>query len=128
MPAVKIDASGIFVQRGKTRVFNLGFSFEANDYTPADLTDIIPEIGEPAIVRMAVQRQPDTRLHCVRSDGTVGMLVREPANGVLAWVEIDNRSGHKTQDVIGVPGLVGHAVYSVAMRSVSGPYCLILGT
>ena len=118
--AVKVDTNGIFVQRGGTRVFELAFSFDANDYTPTDLTDIIPEIGEPDIVRMAVQRQPDTRLHCVRSDGTVGMLVRERANEVLAWIDIETRSGDKIEDVIVLPGLVEDAVYYVVKRTVNG--------
>lgn len=118
--AVKVDTNGIFVQRGDTRVFELAFSFEANDYTPTDLTDIIPEIGEPAIVRMAIQRQPDTRLHCVRSDGTVGMLVREPANEVLAWIDIETRSGDSVEDVIVLPGSIEDAVYYVVKRTING--------
>ena len=120
VPALKVDAGGIFVQRGQTRVFELSFSFEANDYTPTDLTDIIPEIGEPGIVRMAIQRQPDTRLHCVRSDGTVGMLVREPANEVLCWLDIETRSGDSVEDVVILPGTIEDRVYYVVKRTING--------
>ena len=116
--AVKVDANGIFVQRGGTRVFNLGFSFESNGYIPTDLTDIIPEIGEPGIVRIAIQRQPDTRLHCVRSDGTVGMLVIEPANEVLCWLDIETRSGDSVEDVIVLPGTIEDKVYYQVKRSI----------
>ncbi len=118
--AVKVDANGIFVQRGGTRVFELNFSFEANDYIPTDLTDIVPEIGEPKIVRMAIQRQPDTRLHCVRSDGTVGLLVREPANEVLCWLDIETRSGDVVEDVVILPGKIEDAVYYQTKRMVNG--------
>ena len=116
--AVKVDANGIFVQRGGTRVFEESFSFEANDYEPTDLTDIVPEIGEPEIVRMAVQRQPDTRLHCVRSDGTVAMLVREPANEVLAWIDIETDG--LVEDVIVLPGAVEDKVYYLVNRTING--------
>ena len=120
VPAVKVDAGGIFVQRGKTRVFEMALNFEANDYKPTDLTDIVPEIGEPAIVRMAIQRQPDTRLHCVRSDGTVGMLVREPDNEVLCWLDIETRSGDSVEDVVVLPGTVEDAVYYTVKRTING--------
>ena len=125
VPAVKVDSSGIFVQRGGTRVFELGQgsagrSLYSGDYQPVDLTDIVPEIGEPAIVRMAIQRQPDTRLHCVRSDGTVGMLIREPANEVLCWIDIETRAGDSVEDVVVLPGTIEDAVYYEVKRSVKG--------
>ena len=120
VPAVKVDQNGIFVQRGGTRLFELSLNFEANDYLPTDLTDIVPEIGEPKIVRMAIQRQPDTRLHCVRSDGTVAMLVREPANEVLAWVDIETRSGDSIEDVVVLPGVIEDRVYYQVKRTVNG--------
>lgn len=118
--AIKVDANGIFLQRGGTRIFELELGVGANNYKPTDLTDIVPEIGEPEIVRMAIQRQPDTRLHCVRSDGTVAMLVREPDNEVLAWVDVETRSGDSVEDVIVLPGVVEDRVYYVVKRTING--------
>lgn len=123
VPAVKIDTNGIFVQRGGTRVFELApggssASVYSNSYTPTDLTDIIPEIGEPQIVRMAVQRQPDTRLHCIRSDGTVAMLIREPANEVLCWIDVETDGS--VEDVVVLPGSIEDAVYYVVNRTING--------
>lgn len=120
VPAVQIDSNGIFVQRGGTRVFEASFSFDSNSYRPTDLTDIVPEIGEPSIVRIAVQRQPDTRIHCVRSDGTVALLVREIDNEVLAWVDIETRSGDAIEDVVVMPGTIEDSVYYQVKRSVNG--------
>ncbi len=125
VPAVKVDSNGIFVQRGGTRVFELGFTPSSTainffDYAATDLTDIVPEIGEPKIVRMAIQRQPDTRLHCVRSDGTVGMLVREPDNEVLCWLDIETRSGDSVEDVVVLPGVIEDRVYYQVKRTVNG--------
>ncbi len=125
VPAVTVDSTGIFVQRGTTRVYELTLTAAASsafsgDYAPTDLTDVIPEIGEPGIVRMAIQRQPDTRLHCIRSDGTVAMLVREPANQVLAWIDVETRSGDLVEDVVILPGTIEDAVYYQVARSVNG--------
>lgn len=112
--AVKVDQNGIFVQLGKARVYELTVSPSSlsGDYSPTDLTDIIPEIGKPGIVRMAIQRQPDTRLHCVRSNGTVAMVVREPDNQVLAWLDIETNG--LIEDVVILPGTDGDSGNSVA--------------
>lgn len=116
--AVVIDSNGVFVQRSGTRVYEESFNFESNDYAPTDLTDAIPEIGEPGIIRMAVQRQPDTRLHCVRSDGTVAMLVREPDNDVLAWIDIETDG--LVEDVVVLPGTTEDQVYYHVNRTING--------
>jgi len=118
IPAIKVDANGIFVQRGGTRVYEMAFSFDDNDYSPTDLTDIIPEIGEPEIVRVDVQRQPDTRIHFVRSDGTVAMLIRELANEVLCWIDIETDG--LVEDVVVLPGAVEDKVYYLVKRTVNG--------
>ncbi len=118
VPAVKIDTNGVFVQVGGTRVYELSNNFEANDYVPTDLTDIVPEIGEPGIIRMGVQRQPDTRLHCIRSDGTVGMLIRELANEVLCWLDIETDG--TIEDVVVLPGTVENKVYYLVKRTING--------
>lgn len=118
VPAMIVDSRGIFLQAGGTRLFETTFDFNANDYKPVDLTDIVPEIGEPEIVRMAIQRQPDTRLHCVRSDGTVGMLVREPDNEVLAWLDIET-TGY-VEDVVILPGAIEDTVYYHVRRTIDG--------
>jgi hypothetical protein len=59
------------------------------NYGSTQLSALVPEIGDPGIVKMAVQRQPDTRIHCVRSDGTVALLVFDKVESVICWVEIE---------------------------------------
>lgn len=122
--AVSVDARGMYVQRGGTRVFELAFDGETYDYSSTDLTAIIPEIGEPSIVRMAVQRQPDTRIHCVRSDGTAAVLIYDKVENVTCWVEVisDGASG-LIEDVMVLPGDPGSnedQVYYVVKRTIDG--------
>ena len=84
-------------------------------------------MGEPSFKRMAVQRQPDTRVHCVRgaTDGTVGMLISDPAENVQAWLDIE------TGDADGVNGVIEEvavlptaaiedAVYYIVKREING--------
>lgn len=121
--AVAIDSQGVYVQRGGTRVYTLAMTSNqvTFDYTATNLCEIIPEIGQPSIVRIAVQRQPDTRIHCVRSDGTVALLVFDATEQVTCWVDVETDGD--VEDVAILPGDDGESedhVYYVVKRSING--------
>lgn len=120
--AVKVDKAAYFAQQGGTRVYEIGVNQASLEFDAIDRTILIPEIGEPAIVRMAVQRQPDTRIHCVRSDGTVGMLVRDPAENVLCWIDVESsgKVNGAIEDVAVLPSTIEDAVYYIVRREIDG--------
>lgn len=121
---LKVDTNGVYVQRGGTRVFELSISGETYDYASTNLSALVPTIGSPGIVRIAVQRQPDTRLHFVRSDGTVVMLVFDKVENVICWLKITSPgSTGLIEDVMILPGDTGSdedQVYYVVKRTVNG--------
>jgi hypothetical protein len=119
--AAKIDKRGVYVQRGGTRVMELAYDSDDYEYGSNDLTQLSPEIGEPSIVRMAVQRQPDTRIHCVRSDGKVAIAVFDPAEQVLCWLLFETDG--TVEDVAVLPGDDADgedAVYYHVNRTING--------
>lgn len=119
--AVKVDSKGVFVQRGGTRVFELAFDGETYDYGSTELSVLIPEIGQPRIVRMGVQRQPDTRLHFVRSDGTVAVLTYNKAENLICWQKLETDG--LVEDVSVLPGASGSEedqVYYIVARTING--------
>lgn len=128
--ALRIDTRGIFVQGGGRRLYELSIGQENGyDYTSSDLTVLIPEIGgEPGtdthFVRIAVQRQPDTRIHCIRSDGTAGVMVYDRAENVTCWIELESPgAGGLIEDVVVLPATPGaeeDEVYYVVHRTVNG--------
>src|SRR5690606_10448054 len=115
--AVKIDDRALFVQQGGFRVFELART-DGVDYAPEDLSILCPEIGEPGIVGMAVQRKPDTRVHCWRSDGTVAVLVFDRSENVLCWVDVETDG--EVEDVAVLPGEQEDAVYYIVKRTIDG--------
>ncbi|HEY9063841.1 MAG TPA: hypothetical protein VIO33_02585 [Burkholderiaceae bacterium] len=120
--AVKIDQAGYFVNRSSTKVYDLSFDVRSYDYGSSDLMALAPEIGRPGIVRMDVQRQPDTRLHCVRSDGTAIVAVIDKNEDVLAWYTVTTTNG-TIEDVVTLPALSGDLddqVYYVVKRTING--------
>jgi hypothetical protein len=115
-----VDSRGIFVQRGGTRVYELAFDGDTYDYGSSHLSAIVPEIGQPGIVRAAVQRQPDTRVHFVRSDGTVAVLVFDKVENVICWLEVETDGD--IEDVVVLPGDDGEEedwVYYVVKRTIN---------
>lgn len=119
--AVKVDNQGIYVQRGGIRVFALEFDTGAYDYTSNHISAIVPTIGSPGINRIAVQRQPDTRVHFIRSDGTVAVLVFEKTESVACWLEVETDG--LVEDCVVLPGDDGDQedqVYYVVKRTING--------
>lgn len=119
--AARIDSRGVYIQRGGTRVFELAIDPETYDYGSTHLTALCPEIGQPSIVRMAIQRQPDTRIHCVRSDGIVAVAVFDKVENVLCWMLV--QTDGLIEDVVVLPSVSGTAddqVYYVVNRTING--------
>lgn len=82
----QIDSGGVFVQFGGTRVFLAAFNPDRYDYASEDITLMVPDLNLVGIKQIAVQRQPDTRIHCLRNDGTVAILVLDKREDVQCWV------------------------------------------
>jgi len=115
VPAAKCDTRGLFVDRSGRRLLQLAYDVNSQDYGATDLTRLHPDLnlGNP-IIRLAVQRQPNTRIHCVRADGTVAVLVFEPNDDVAAWYRIETDG--LVEDVYVLPGLIEDAVYYTVNR------------
>jgi hypothetical protein len=92
--ALQMDKTGLYVQRGGVRLREVSMS-ENWEYDTSDLTTFNPDIGKPEITHIALQRQPDNRVHCVRSDGTVAVLLHDAAENVTCWVEVESANDRK---------------------------------
>lgn len=116
--AVKVDDMALFVQRSGFRVLQVTYTIQKQGADLTDLTVLAPEVCEPGIITMAVQREPDTRIHCVLSDGTVAVLLFDPVEDVKCWVKVETQ-GFVT-DVVITPGLTEDAVHYVVRRVIGG--------
>ena len=85
--ALKMDNRAIAVQRSRKRVYMVGAGSQTafGDYESFDLTMIVPDLLKVGVTSVAIQRQPDTRIHCALSDGTVAILTYEPGEEVVCW-------------------------------------------
>lgn len=123
VPAIRIDSSCLFVGSNESRVYEISLGEGSYNYPPPDdLTALVPELGTSRFVRRAFQRFPDRRLHLVRADGTVAVLVFDKLENVRAWIEIQTDGA--VEDVVVLPGESGSRiedrVYYVVRRTIDG--------
>lgn len=118
---VKIDTTALFVQSGGTRVFEIDNSIGPNGGVLSNVTDttvLVPEVCAAGVARIAVQRQPDTRVHCVLDDGTAAVLIWDRAEDVRCWIDIETDG--LIEDVCVLPGTEEDVVYYVVKRTIDG--------
>lgn len=117
--AAKVDNRGVFAQRSGKNIFELVFDPDGFEYRPHDLTLLCPKLtGAATVVGMAVQRQPDTRIHVWLSDGTVVLLTYEPSEEVNCWSRIET-DGYVERITV-LPGESEDQVYYRVRRTING--------
>lgn len=115
---VNLDASTLFVQRSGRRLYEISQDSASYDYSTSDLTGLVPDLVTGSIVDLAIQRQPDTRVHAVRSDGTVAVLIMDKVENVICWVEVETNGS--VEGVVVLPGTPEDEVYYLISRTIGG--------
>lgn len=118
--AVKLDSGGLFVQKSGVKLYEIAQDSTSynGDFTANDLMKLSPEMGASGITRIAVQRQLDTRIHCVRTDGKVAILVADKNEKITCWVLFETDG--LVEDAFVMPGDVEDAVYYSVYRNING--------
>lgn len=119
--AVQVDQTGVFASRSGVKLYELSFQQYGVDYEATHLSALKPDIGAPSIVKIVVQTEPEVRLHILRSDGTVAMLVSDKLEQVICFLEIETDG--EIEDAVVLPCAVGEledAVYYSVNRTING--------
>lgn len=117
VPAIS-NAVGYFVGKNTSDIYEMRWLSDTYSYRPVKATLLVPELGATGFVRVAVQEEPDVRVHCVRADGTAAVLVRDEAEDVLAWVEVTTDG--LIEDVVVLPGTLEDRVFYRVKRTIGG--------
>ena len=116
--AVTVDSTGMYVQRNRFKIYEFLYDINVNDYSSRDLTRLNRAICKPGVIDIAVQRQPDTRVWFVKSDGTMAMLVYERADDVIGWSRFQMDGAIEAVCVL--PSSTDDDVYVVVRRTING--------
>lgn len=118
------NSRGVYVDRTRQRLYELVYDIDIQDFKPVDLSIFAPDYNRAGILQIAVQMKPDLRIHCVRADGTVGVLIYDRAENVMAWVEVElgGPGNWMVEDAAVLPGITEDQVYYTvkAFNSVDG--------
>jgi len=114
----RLDSRGMFTHRSGLRVIAIGYSFEDNDYRSADLCELNEDICESGVVEMAIQREPETYVWCVRDDGQCAILIydqEDKDNRIQGWSRFITDG--EVESVAVLPEDSEDAVYMAVNRS-----------
>ncbi len=112
------SATGIFVQRSGQKLLALSFDINESDYKHENLSVAVPDLNEVGIAGIAVQYQPDIRVHCWRNDGTVALMTMDKAENLICWTEVETDGEVECVDVL--PGSEEDQVYYIVNRTING--------
>lgn len=116
-----ISSRSVFVDRTEQRLYELVYDIDQQDYKSLDLSVFAPSFNEIGIRQIAVQMKPDIRVHCVRNDGTVGVLVYDRLENVICWCDVaSDAAGGEIEDVAVLPGRQEDEVYYTVKRTIDG--------
>lgn len=118
VPPVQIDTSAVFVQRTGKRIYEVSPTDTGYTYASADMMVVVPGLGNTGIERIAVQRQPDTRVYCVRGDGTLAVVIYDKAEDVRCWLEYETDG--EFEDIAVLPSSDGDDVFAIVKRTIGG--------
>ena len=118
VPAVYADDKGYFVGQSGFQVFELEYDAARYGYGALDLMTLVPEMGEPGLTCLAVQQTPDFRLTTVRTDGTVAVMVRDSAEDILCWIDVETDG--LVEDAVVLPGPGEDRVFYRVARVING--------
>lgn len=114
---VKLDDSILYVQRSGVKVVEVDYDSDSDTHKGLDLMMLNPRIciGAGGIKRIAVAREPETRLYVLMNNGSLRVWLSEPSETVTAWSRVNTVVG-TFDDVIVLPGVNEDIVYVIVNR------------
>lgn len=117
---VKVDGTIYFVQRSGIKIYSLENSADKDVFFTSDATVLNQTICSAGIHRLAVARQPETRIYTVLNDGSMAVYTVDVIEEVAGWSRL-TMSG-SIEDVTVLPSSDEDRVYVVVLRD--GVRCL----
>lgn len=127
-PGRPVTAGGavLFVAKGRRRLRELRYSFEADGYIAPDMTRLAEHVAGPGFGELAWQQDPDSLLWAVRDDGRLACLVYEREQQVYGW-SLHELGGHAgagpavVESIAVLPSAAGlDELYLIVRRDIDG--------
>lgn len=116
--ALLVGTAILYTQSQGRKVREFVYDFQKDGYVSPDLTILAEHITKPNITEAAIQRQPDTILWCIRSDGQAAALTYERDQNVVGWHR--HITDGEFESVAVIPGDSDDEIYVVVKRTIDG--------
>ncbi len=114
---IKIDGTIYFVQRAGNKIYSLDNTVDQATFGTLDATILNQSICAAGIHRMAITRQPETRIFAVLDDGNAVVYTVDTSEDVAGWSRFTMDDDIK--DVVVLPSADEDSVYFVVERGAS---------
>lgn len=115
---VKIGNEMLFVQAAGKKVCAIGYRYEIDGFASPDRSIFASHITGPGIKQLAHQKEPDSTLYAVRTDGVLATCAYDIDQEVTGWGRWITAGAFES--VATIPTATGEDVYAVTRRTVAG--------
>lgn len=88
-PAVAVENTALFVQRGGRRLREISYKLESDGFTATDTSILAEHLLQAGIKEFCVQHASDTYIWVLMRDGTVAVLTLNAEQQISAWQRMD---------------------------------------
>lgn len=106
--AVQIDTVGLFTHRSQRGIFDIGFNYEIDGFSAADVTVLARHITRGKVAQIVYQEEPFSQLWARLEDGTMACMAYKRSQNVIGWTpERIAGTGAVVESLAVIPGAAG---------------------
>ena len=121
----KIDNDILFVHRSLKKLIAVAHNYQSDSYDMDNFMSFNQQICEAGIKRIAVVREPETRVYCVLNNGEMRVLLYDKLENIRGWYRFVTNGLIK--DVIATPN-AGEDIVKIVVTRGSNTYYEKLST
>lgn len=85
---LEIDSGGLFIQRAKRAVYDLGYAYQIDALKASDVTILADHIGRGSFAQIVYQAEPVSSVWARLEDGTLACLTYKRDQNVVGWTPV----------------------------------------
>lgn len=115
---VKISNEMLFVQAAGRKIAAIGYRFEVDGFASPDRSVFASHITGGGITQLAHQKEPDSTLYAVRTDGQIAVCAYDVEQEVTGWGRWITDG--LFESVATIPSTDGEDAYTIVNRTIGG--------
>lgn len=85
---LEIDSGGLFIQRAKRAIYDLGYNYQIDALKASDVTILSDHIGKGSFAQIVYQAEPISSVWARLEDGTLACMTYKRDQNVVGWTPV----------------------------------------